>query len=292
MKTYLYKKVNAFTSENSKGNPASYLYLGKDTLSDEEMLGVGKEHAGFVSEVVFCSDSQNADVKLIYYSSECEVDFCGHGTIAAMYDLIKNNKKYCDKKELIIETNKKGFLTVFNSIDDEDAIYITAPKAEYLTLPVTRSEVAKAMSMSEDIIYNRYQMDFIDAGLRTLIVPISSLDAEVSLYPNEACLKEFCLDNGIDIILIFTMTTASEHHIAHARVFAPKFGYLEDPATGSGNSAFGYYMLKHGLWNGSYTSIEQGGDRFPYNTVKIKKLEEYILFGGKAMVRIEGKYYI
>lgn len=292
MKSYIYKKIDAFTSENSSGNPASYLFLGEETLSGEEMLKVGKEHAGFVSEVVFCSNSLEADMKLTYYSSECEVGFCGHGTIAAMYDLIKNKEEYRVKNEIVIETNVKGFLTVFNSIDEEDAIYITAPKAEYLTVPVTRKQVAEAFSISEDSISAEYHIDFIDAGLRTLIVPISGLNTEVSLYPNEANLKAFCLDNRIDIILIFTMTTASASHIAHTRVFAPKFGYLEDPATGSGNSAFGNYLLKYSLWDGSSASIEQGGDRFPYNTVKIKLLGEEILFGGKASVKIEGKYYI
>lgn len=154
MKSYIYKKINAFTSENSNGNPASYLFLGEDTLSEEEMLKVGKEQAGFVSEVVFCMNSSEADVKLTYYSSECEVDFCGHGTIAVMYDLIKNRKEYRDKKEIVIKTNKKGFLTVFNSIEDEDAIYITAPKAEYYTLPVTKSGVIEALATALlDTIY-------------------------------------------------------------------------------------------------------------------------------------------
>lgn len=292
MKKYPYKKINAFTSENSSGNPASYLFLGEDELNNEEMLGVAKEQAGFVSEVVFCSDSSEADVKLTYYSSECEVDFCGHGTIAVMYDLIKSHKKYHDKKEIMIETNKKGLLTVFNSIEEEDAIYITAPKAEYLTLPAKKEEVAEALSLSEEAISDRYPIDFIDAGLRTLIVPISNLDREISLYPDEAKLKDFCLNKGIDTILIFTMETALERYIAHTRVFAPKFGYLEDPATGSGNSAFGYYLIKNDLWNGSSAAIEQGGDCFSYNTVKIKQSEDKILFGGRATVIIEGNYSI
>ena len=75
MKRYSYKKVDAFTSGKSMGNPAAYIVTGKDKLTDNEYLKIGKEHAGFVSEVVFCSDSKVADCKLTYYSSECEVDF-------------------------------------------------------------------------------------------------------------------------------------------------------------------------------------------------------------------------
>lgn len=57
-----YRKVNAFTDESSTGNPAAYLDVGNIKLSPEQMLSVGKEHAGFVSEVVFVSDSQTPTV--------------------------------------------------------------------------------------------------------------------------------------------------------------------------------------------------------------------------------------
>ena len=292
MKKYPYKKVNAFTSENSLGNPAAYLLTGDDCLSHKKMLEVGKEHGGFVSEVVFCSDSNEADVELTYYSSECEVDFCGHGTIAVMYDLIKNNEQFRQKKEILIKTNKKGFLTVYNDIDKEDAVYITAPMAQHLTIPVSTEKVAAALGVDVLDLSTKHPFDFIDAGLRTLIVPLSSFYKVVSIYPDESKLKKFCMDIGIDIILIFSMEASSIEYIAHTRVFAPKFGYLEDPATGSGNSAFGNYLLKNNMWDGSGISIEQGGDNIIFNTIKLKQNKEDVLFGGKASVQIEGQYYI
>jgi PhzF family phenazine biosynthesis protein len=209
-----------------------------------------------------------------------------------MYDRIKNNEKYRAKKKVVIETNKKGLLTVFNFIDEEDAIYITAPKAEHLTVPVSKEKIAEALSISEDDISTQYPIDIIDAGLRTLIVPLDSLDTEVSTFPSQLRLKDFCVDNGIDIILIFSKMVSQPQYIAHTRVFAPRFGYLEDPATGSGNSAFANYMIKNKLWDGSSAAVEQGGNRFSYNTVKLKTEGDKVLFGGKATVRIEGKYFI
>lgn len=292
MKKYDYKKVNAFTSDFSCGNPAAYLLLDEKELSHDEMLKVGKEHAGFVSEVVFCTKSKDTDMKLTFYSSECEVDFCGHGTIATMYDLIKCNEDLLCKDEISIETNRKGTLTVFNCIKSEDTIYITAPKAKYLNVPVNVEQIATALTISQSDISLEYPVDFIDAGLRTLIVPINEFKKEISLFPTESDLKTFCLENGIDIILIFSKTASSSSFIAHTRVFAPKFGYLEDPATGSGNSAFGNYLLKYNLWDGSSISIEQGGNNIAYNTIKLKLKDKEVLFGGKAKVIIEGKYYI
>ena len=127
MKKFTYRKVDAFTSGKSRGNPAAYLLTGPLQLTENEMLAIAQEHKGFVSEVVFCSDSDLADIKLTYFSSECEVDFCGHGTVATMYDLIKSNGKLRSKSEITIETNRKGLLTVYNRIGTDDAVYITAP---------------------------------------------------------------------------------------------------------------------------------------------------------------------
>lgn len=291
MKRYTYKKVNAFTSDTSKGNPAAYLMLGRESLSDAQMLEIGKEHQGFVSEVVFCEESAKADKKLTYYSSQCEVDFCGHGTIATMYDLIAQDVGLRQKAEITIETNRKGILTVYNSLNEEDAVYITAPAAIHHAVPTSIEWIADALELKMADIDAAYPIGFIDAGLRTLLVPIKEYEKEISIYPDEARLKNFCKENEIDIILIFSKASNTAY-IAHTRVFAPKFGYLEDPATGSGNSAFANYLLKNKLWNGSPAMVEQGGNNIVYNTVRIKTHNDSILFGGKATTIIDGEYLI
>ena len=122
MKKYGYLKSNAFTVGESLGNPAACVFTGKDALSPQQMQAIAKEHKGFVMEMVFCGKSDVADCKLTYYSSECEVDFCGHGTIATMYSMIKDNAELRQKAVVTAETNRKGIVSVFNAIDDEDEI--------------------------------------------------------------------------------------------------------------------------------------------------------------------------
>jgi PhzF family phenazine biosynthesis protein len=78
--------------------------------------------------------------------------------------------------------------------------------------------------------------------------------------------------NDIDIVLVFSTEVSSNKNHYRTRVFAPKFGYLEDPATGSGNSAFGYYLLKKKLWNGNNINIEQKNSYDIFNIVKLVQL--------------------
>ena len=291
MKKLFYKKVNAFTSDTSLGNPASYLMVGDAPLSAAEMLKVGKEQKGYVSEVVFCETSQKADIKLTYYSSECEVAFCGHGTIATMYDLISNNDIWKSKDVIKIETNRMGILSVYNHIKEADAMFITAPKPKNLEVVVSTVQIADALGITESDIEKGLPLDFINAGLRTFIVPINDYKKEISIFPDERKLKQFVLENDIDIIVIFSKSDKKEF-IAHTRVFAPRFGYLEDFATGTGNSAFGAYMLKNNIWDGRIATLEQGGDYFDFNPVKIKKDNDEIMFGGNARTIMEGTYFL
>ena len=173
-----------------------------------------------------------------------------------------------------------------------DAVYITAPSPKFLKDKVELSDIAAALSIGDTLLERKLPVEIINAGLNTLIVPIKTLEDEISMYPDEQRLREFCLKQGIDIVLVFSMETASSCQIAHTRVFAPKFGYLEDPATGSGNSAFANYMLKHGLWNGSDCSVEQGGQDRIFNSVKLGLADGRVVFGGSSTTRISGTYFI
>ena len=292
MSSYQYKKINAFTSRSSLGNPAACLYLDKgQTLAAEDMLAVAKEHDGFVSEVVFCTPFEEGHYNLRYYSSECEVAFCGHGTIACMYDLIANNPLLLEKQQVSITTSK-GSLKVYNEIPSEGAVFITAPDKVELPVKPEIDAAAQHLGITTQEIRSDLCMECIDAGLRTLIVPIASLKTVLTMCPDQAALKQFCINNDIDIILVFSSEVASAQNIMRTRVFAPRFGYLEDPATGSGNSAFGYYMLKHLLWDGRAVSIEQNAEITAFNVVKLKESAGKVLFGGSATTKIEGRYLL
>ncbi len=293
MKDFDYRKIDAFASAGSVGNPAACIYIDENqALTEGEMQKIAKQHKGFVSEMVYCQVGGQGAYKLTYYSSECEVEFCGHGTIACMYDLVNRTPELLQKKEILIGTNKKGVLTVYNEICRENTVYITAPQPVHMGTGLTAAEIAPALGISTGSMSDEFEIDLINAGLATLIVPVSNLREEISMFPDEKKLKAFCETNSVDIILAFSTETEDSVNIAHTRVFAPKFGYLEDPATGSGNSAFGYYMLKNGMWDGKSVSVEQGGNDRIFNMVRLTVRDGRVLFGGSAETRIIGRYFI
>jgi len=295
MKEFKFKKIDAFATTKSNGNPAGYITVdSKDSISPDEMQQVAKELQGFVNEVGYIYKVDCSEFELKYYSAEKEVDFCGHATIAIMYDLIKSYEELMSSNLLTIKTNM-GTLPVENRVVSEDAVFIMSPPPIEQKNTLTAKNLATALKINTEDIEPKLPVKIVNAGLTTLIIPIKSLDIIINISPDLDELKKFCTDLDVDIIEVFTKDVANKDNDYRVRVFAPRFGYLEDPATGSGNSALGYYLLQNQMWNKETIVIEQNGSLNRYNIVKLQKKRDdtgtdRVLFGGSAIKRVEGTY--
>ena len=298
MRTFAFKKIDAFASGGSSGNPAGAVYLNSPgDIAPEEMLRIARELKGFVSEVGFLSLPEEGAYDLRYYSSERAVDFCGHATVAILYDLLRTHPELLERDALYVRT-PKGVLKVQNRIAQQDAVFIEAPKAVFSGRTVAAPDIAKALRTDESSIRPDCPILIVNAGLETLIVPISGLEAILSIAPDLGELRAFCIENRIDIITVFSPETASPLNDFRTRVFAPTFGYLEDPATGSGNSAFGFYLMQFLGRAGGPLTIEQNGSADHPNIVRLlldrgdAENSAAVAFGGCAVVRISGAYHL
>jgi predicted PhzF superfamily epimerase YddE/YHI9 len=99
------------------------------------MLNIAKEHSGFVSEVVYVTRDDAGGILLTYYSSECEVAFCGHGTIAAMYEVIRRNDRLRKTPVIEIGTNRKGRLNIYNHINERGLHLHLRPRSPHDRVP-------------------------------------------------------------------------------------------------------------------------------------------------------------
>ena len=286
MKQFRFKKLDAFATEKSTGNPAGMIAVERlSDISAAEMQRIAWELRGFVNEVGFVCKTGPDRLALRYYSAEREVLFCGHATIAILYDLLTTDPSLGTLPQIHLDTATSS-LVAENRIMQEQAVFISAPPPTFSEQDIATAAIARALRIEPSTISSRLPTARINAGLETLLIPIDYLSNTLAILPDERELKRFCEDHGIDIITGW-----------RSRVFAPRFGYLEDPATGSGNAAFGQYLLRHNLWQGEILAIEQNSERTRPNIVKLMARPEanitpQVLFGGAAVTRIEGNYFL
>lgn len=297
MRTLKFKKIDAFASASSSGNPAAAIYLDTpNEISPGEMLQIAKELQGFVSEVGYVSPGIDTDYRLRYFSAEREVAFCGHATIAILNDIVANNESMQEKTMLSIATQTDRLL-VENRYKKEKSVYISAPSPRFTPKTLNKMNIASALNCQLNNLDKVLPVEIINGGLETLVVPMVSLESILSVMPDLETLNDFCIQIGVDIIILYSSETATQGSDYRTRVFAPTFGYLEDPATGSGNAALGYYLLKNGMWSGEAINIEQNGYREVPNYVKIFSKttnagDFQVWFGGGAVIRIDGQYFL
>jgi len=77
-------QVDAFTGRAFTGNPAGVV-LDAEGLDETAMLRIAREMS--VSETAFLlpPTGASADLRLRWFSPQCEVDLCGHATVAAFH---------------------------------------------------------------------------------------------------------------------------------------------------------------------------------------------------------------
>lgn len=291
---YTFKKINAFSDGTYEGNGAGLIY--DNDLNDETIMQkIATDMEGFVSEVVYVKDGKgDYDFDLRYFSCESEVPFCGHGTLAAMYHTIEENSALHNKKNLVIRTSK-GLLKIENRYAKEQTLYIYAPKKAIVKSEIDMNALAHALNVSIELLDLSVPVANYNAGQNSLLVAMDSADAVMNCKPDYETIRQFCFDNNIAVMNIYASDTVYDESSYRVRVFAPTFGYLEDTATGSANSALGYYLLDSGKWDGETMVIEQGVSRNNPNRIYLSTPEgnkEQVIFGGKSQLKLSGMYYL
>ncbi len=300
MRRFRFWKLDAFTDGSSGGNPAGLVLLEPhDPVTEAEMQRLATQVAasGFVTEVAFARPLGPGELDLRYFSREREVPFCGHATVAALYQLLAAEPQFRGLPRIALQT-RKGRLEVENRIETEDCVSIAAPAPAFPALRVTAAETAAALGLPQEAV-DRHALaaDLLlpvcECGQRCLLVPLVRLDPLLACAPEYPALRAFADRAGFEVVVLWTRETVRAERALRTRVFAPAFGYLEDPATGSGNAALAHWLRRAGRWTGGTLLIEQGPDRSAPNLVAIRaETGGGLSIGGRGVARLAGEYLL
>ena len=88
-------------------------------------------------------------------------------------------------------------------------------------------DIAATLKIPPAEIVEKNRIMLVNAGLAILIVPLVSLDTLLALHPDQKNLREFCLVNNIEIILVFTREVSLNYNNYRTQVFAPVLATLK-----------------------------------------------------------------
>jgi len=198
-------QVDAFTSELFCGNPAAVCPL-ENWTSDKILQSIASENN--LSETAFFV-RENDGYRIRWFTPTCEVDLCGHATLASAYIIFEEIDRTVTKIKFY---SNSGELHVTR---DSDLISLDFP-----SLP-------PKISQNPEKIYSAFN-----------IKPIEVLEADdyLLIYDNqqqiESILPDFNLLKELDLRGVIVSSKGKDCDFV-SRFFASKYGIDEDPVTGS-----------------------------------------------------------
>ncbi len=233
MKTVKVHLLNSFTNVKSGGNGAGVV-LSLD-FSEEKM----KEIAGKVgfSETAFIEKTGQNEYKTRYFTPACEVDLCGHATIATFSYL---------KQKGLIEKGQYKLITKAGKIDIiiDDIITMSQTLPNYCEIIDKNEILACFKNIKDDDLIENLPIQVVSTGLRDILVPIEKLDTLIYLKPDFEEIKKLSQKYNTIGAHLFSFETLN-NSTAHTRNFAPLYDIDEESATGTSNGALSCYLFKY-----------------------------------------------
>tara|TARA_B100001142_G_scaffold268461_1_gene273628 strand:- start:44 stop:826 length:783 start_codon:yes stop_codon:yes gene_type:complete len=209
--------IDAFTNSLFSGNPAAVIFSNLD--NSKVMQNIAAENN--LSETAFISYRDNKYF-IRWFAPECEIDLCGHATLASAHVFFNYINNDTDIFE--VHSKRNGVLKVFKN---EDALYLDFP-TDQLFPSTQHNEVFNSVGISPIDLYE---------GRDDLLAIFENKSDIENLNLNVEAIKN--IDKRGLIV-----TAPGDDCDFVSRCFFPSTGVIEDPVTGSAHTSLIPYWSK------------------------------------------------
>lgn len=264
MKNYHIYQVDAFTKNKLLGNPAGVV-TNAEGLSDQQMQQIARELNNSETAFICPATTDQADIRIRFFTPTTEVPICGHATIGANFArAVENNLE----SQTIIQQTGAGNLPIdISKKDDSYQITMTQGKIT-IDDPLPEEiqiEIINALGITKKQRNSACPMVKASTGAAKVMIAIDSQETLDNLEPDLEALKKITPKIDCNGYFVFVMTP-DKKELIHGRMFSPANGINEDPVTGNANGPLGAYLVKYGL-------VQTSGDLFEFSIVQGEKIK-------------------
>jgi predicted PhzF superfamily epimerase YddE/YHI9 len=256
-----FTQVDAFTGEAFGGNPAAVFLL--PTVRDAGWMQLVAREMNLAATAFLLRREEGFDLR--WFTPACEVDLCGHATLASAHMLWE--QEHLPTDQVARFHTRSGLLTAERR---NHMIWLDFP-ATPATPADPPAELSQGLGRSGRFV-GRTRFDYL--------VELESETAVRTLTPDLSVLGRVAA-RGI----IVTAKAATSEYDFVSRFFGPAAGIPEDPATGSAHCALApYWSSKLGRTELlGYQASPRGG------TIQVRMAGERVKLGGEAVTVLKGE---
>jgi trans-2,3-dihydro-3-hydroxyanthranilate isomerase len=286
--------LDVFTEKRFAGNPLAVV-LDADQLDSETMQSIAREFGHPETVFVLKPDNLGSTARARIFTPSTELAFAGHPTVGTALVLALLGRG--DAGNIVLE-EKIGVIhcTVSPNGDRGHARFLLPDLPRGAGSPAPTVAIAAALGLSvNDIGFDRFVPARWSVGNAFTFVPVRNLDAIRRCRVNEAAWDPAFELGGRTSAFVYCGETLDPANQFHARMFAPRLGVAEDPATGSAAAAMAGLLVRTlALDQGEHRfAIEQGHQMGRPSLIELtltmrSGLLRLATIGGSAVVVTEG----
>ena len=303
MRSYQFFQLDVFTENKFEGNPLA-VFTEAEGISDEHMQKIANEMN--LSETVFVLPSEKALKRLKIFTPKRELPLAGHPVVGTWNLLAQIG---------VTEKIENGFIKIQQQLNlgvlpveiefrsgAPFQVVMTQGKFEasetvYAETEIERLAESLGLKVKDLTLSKNLPIQTVSTGIRSLAVPVKSLEAVSRIKVNSSLLSDIYLAHGAIGCYAFTFETKEKTSKVHARFFAPDDNIAEDPATGSAAGALSGYLVHHGAIGENKFTIEQGDfmnrpSRIYADVTGEKGKVESVKIGGSSVIVAKGEVYL
>jgi trans-2,3-dihydro-3-hydroxyanthranilate isomerase len=240
-RAFRYLVVDGFTETPLEGNPLA-VFPEAPGIDGATMQRIARELN--LSETVFVSapDRPDALARVRIFTPMQELRFAGHPTIGTAFVLTELGRVPADARSIVLS---EGIGPVPVRLERRADPFLAWLRTPSITFGETfdRETCARALGLSLSALLDT-PPQIVTAGNPFLFVALRDPGLVDSVALDLAALERAVPPTETTGHFVFAPTPGGG---AYSRMFAPRAGIAEDPATGSGTGPLAAYMARHGL---------------------------------------------
>jgi trans-2,3-dihydro-3-hydroxyanthranilate isomerase len=238
--TFRYRVVDVFAERALEGN-ALAVFPDARGLDDATMQAIARELN--LSETVFGFPATHPEcaARLRIFTPSRELPFAGHPTIGGAF-VLRDEGVVAPQTERFLLEEGVGPVAVEAERGPNPMLWLTTPPIRD-GRQLDREACAAALGLEPGELLDA-PPQWLSAGNPTVYVGVRSQTIVDSAWLDTAGSKRLRAPGDAPFcVFVFTPT----HDGAYSRMFAPEYGIVEDPATGSSAGPLAAFMMRHGL---------------------------------------------
>jgi trans-2,3-dihydro-3-hydroxyanthranilate isomerase len=252
--------LDVFTTQRFAGNPLAVV-LEPAGLDDSAMQTIAREYNLPETVFVFPPDDPKHRARLRIFTPARELPFAGHPTVGTAV-LMAHLDGGSQQRDIVLGEKIGPVVCIVQPGNGGGSARFDIPRMPEKTSAVEdAAKLAAALSLkASDLSFETFMPENWSAGNAFTFVPVKGLDAMARARPDMANWPRAFADDGPTGAYLFCRDTVDRHAAFHTRMFAPKTGITEDPATGSAAATFAGVLAASGQYaDGEHAvTLEQG----------------------------------